>query len=174
MKTVTDGNSVKLHYKGTFPDGEVFDDSRLRGEAMNILVGQGRLLPSFESALIGMAEGEVKSISLTSKEAYGDRTDNAVVTTPKSAFPENFPFEVGLTVQGTGPAGQPIMAKILSFDDLDSLYTYGFRGEALPSIASVSRLRMVSRTHDAQSGTEIIYEGGVLQSKQPIAASPGT
>jgi peptidylprolyl isomerase len=117
MKTVTDGNSVKLHYKGTFPDGEVFDDSRLRGEAMNILVGQGRLLPSFESALIGMAEGEVKSISLTSEEAYGDRTDNAVVTTPKSAFPENFPFEVGLTVQGTGPAGQPIMAKILSFDD---------------------------------------------------------
>ncbi len=65
-------------------------------------------------------------------------------------------------------------SKIKTFDDLESLYSYGFRGEALPSIASISRLRMVSRPHESLSGTEIIYEGGVLQSKQPIAASPGT
>ena len=34
MKTVENGNNVVLHYKGTFPDGEVFDDSRLRGDGM--------------------------------------------------------------------------------------------------------------------------------------------
>lgn len=65
-------------------------------------------------------------------------------------------------------------SKISGFDDLNSLDTYGFRGEALPSVASVSRLRMVSRPREAQLGTEIIYEGGVLQSKQPIAAPFGT
>jgi len=65
-------------------------------------------------------------------------------------------------------------SKIATFDDLNELYTYGFRGEALPSIASVSRMRMVSRPHDADHGTEIIFEGGVLQSKRPVAASPGT
>ncbi len=65
-------------------------------------------------------------------------------------------------------------SKITNFKDLDTLTSFGFRGEALPSIASVSRLRMVSRTRDSDSGTEIIYEGGVLQSKKPIAAPFGT
>ena len=65
-------------------------------------------------------------------------------------------------------------SKIQSFDDLNNLYTYGFRGEALPSVASISRLRMVTRPHDARVGTEIVYEGGVLQSSQPVAAPPGT
>ena len=65
-------------------------------------------------------------------------------------------------------------SKITNFSDLDRLSSYGFRGEALPSIASVSRLRMVSRTPDSDAGTEIIIEGGILQSKKPIAAQVGT
>jgi DNA mismatch repair protein MutL len=65
-------------------------------------------------------------------------------------------------------------SKISEFNDLDRIESYGFRGEALPSIASVSRMRMVSRTRDADSGTEIIFEGGVLQSKKPAAAAVGT
>tara|TARA_B100000029_G_scaffold453994_1_gene480179 strand:- start:1176 stop:1739 length:564 start_codon:yes stop_codon:yes gene_type:complete len=117
MKIVENGASVQLHYKGTFPDGEVFDDSRLRGQMMEVLVGSGRLLPNFESALLGMAEGEVKNISLTADEAYGHPHPEAITTTPKTQFPDNFPFEEGMTVQGDGPDGRPVVAKIVSVDE---------------------------------------------------------
>ena len=65
-------------------------------------------------------------------------------------------------------------SKISAFDDLDRLSTYGFRGEALPSVASVSQLRLLSRAPGEDAGTEIVYEGGVLQSRQPAPAPPGT
>ncbi len=65
-------------------------------------------------------------------------------------------------------------SKISDSRDLDRIVSYGFRGEALPSIASVSRMRMVSRPGEADSAAEIVIEGGVLQSRQPVAAGLGT
>ena len=117
MKTVENGTSVKLHYKGTFPDGEVFDDSRVRGETMNVLVGQGRLIKGFENALLGMTEGQTKSITLTADEAYGQPNPKAIIKAPKTAFPENFDFQEGVSVTGHAANGQPFAAKIVSFDD---------------------------------------------------------
>tara|TARA_R110000824_G_scaffold19976_2_gene76233 strand:+ start:126 stop:566 length:441 start_codon:yes stop_codon:yes gene_type:complete len=116
MKTVENGSSVELHYKGTFPDGEVFDCSRDRGETMNILVGHGSLIKGFESALLGMTEGQTKTINLTADEAYGPIIEEAIVSVPKEAFPENFAFEEGVTVQGSNKNGSPVMAKIVEFD----------------------------------------------------------
>ena len=53
-------------------------------------------------------------------------------------------------------------SKIYSDSDLFAIDTLGFRGEAIPSIASVSRLTLVTREETAESGTEIVLEGGKL------------
>ncbi len=65
-------------------------------------------------------------------------------------------------------------SKIRDFNDLEELMSFGFRGEALPSIGSVSKTRMISRTADSDDGRELIIEGGVLQSVKAVAAPIGT
>jgi DNA mismatch repair protein MutL len=65
-------------------------------------------------------------------------------------------------------------SKIRSFDDLVRVRSLGFRGEALPSIASVSRFSLRTRPHDATSGTEVRIEGGGEPQLRPAGGAAGT
>ena len=65
-------------------------------------------------------------------------------------------------------------SKIATDEDLFRIRTLGFRGEALPSIAAVSRFSLVTREASADSGTEVVIEGGTLVSAAETGAAPGT
>ena len=64
-------------------------------------------------------------------------------------------------------------SKILKAEDLFSLRTMGFRGEALPSIAAVAQVRLTSRTEDRELGTQICIEGSHVVSQEACACPVG-
>lgn len=65
-------------------------------------------------------------------------------------------------------------SKIRSADDLFAIRTLGFRGEALPSIASISRFTLITKPADEESGTQVIITGGEIQEVQEVATRNGT
>ncbi|MDR7532328.1 MAG: DNA mismatch repair endonuclease MutL [Armatimonadota bacterium] len=65
-------------------------------------------------------------------------------------------------------------SKITRLEDLDSVRSYGFRGEALPSIAAVAHVTLTTRVPDAPVAVRAVVVGGSVQSVEPHGAPPGT
>jgi len=115
MKVKT-GHNVQVHYKGTFTDGTVFDESRTRGKTLEFQVGSGQMISGFNDAVVGMDEGETKTVTLTSENAYGAPNPEAFQTVPKEAFGEDFDFVLEGMIRGNGPQG-PFVAKIHEIEE---------------------------------------------------------
>jgi FKBP-type peptidyl-prolyl cis-trans isomerase 2 len=114
--TAQQGSIVKVHYTGSLSDGEVFDSSE-GAEPLEFQIGSGQVIPGFELAITGMAEGESKKFTIPSQEAYGDREDSMMVSFPLSNLPEDFDAEIGAQIDLEDEDGNQIPALIIDIDE---------------------------------------------------------
>jgi peptidylprolyl isomerase len=88
------GDMVKVHYKGSLEDGEVFDTSAGR-EPLEFTVGSGQVIPGFDEAVIGMGIGESKTKHIPSEEAYGPRRNDLQMQVERAKLPDTLDLKVG-------------------------------------------------------------------------------
>lgn len=76
------GKKVAVHYTGTLENGEKFDSSLDRGTPLEFTVGAGQMIPGFDAGVVGMKISDKKTLTLTPKDAYGERDDTRVQVIP--------------------------------------------------------------------------------------------
>jgi len=113
-KQVKETSVVHVHYIGSFPNSdEVFDTSREEiakeqgvfneerdYEPLEVEMGQKKVIPGFENALLGMEEGGRKTVEIPPEEAYGQPSDERVVDVPSDQFSQaQIEPQVGMMIQ---------------------------------------------------------------------------
>lgn len=118
MSKVKDGDTVKVHYTGTLTEeGTVFDSSQDR-EPLEFKLGEGKLIPGFEKAVVGMEEGDETTVEIESGDAYGQRREDLELEVAKSDLPDNIDPEVGMQLQMQQQEdGQAIPVQITAVED---------------------------------------------------------
>lgn len=116
MSKAKKGDNVKVHYKGTLTNGEQFDSSEGR-DPLSFTVGAGQMIKGFDDAIPGMEVGEKKTINIAPKDAYGEKSADAIIEFPKSNIPEDMKLEPGMKLHLQNQAGQPIPVTVSEVKD---------------------------------------------------------
>jgi len=154
----------------------------LSGEVSRAVSGPGRVRALPEALIDQIAAGEVVERPASVAKELVENSLDAGARRVRIEVRGGGRDWIAVTDDGSGmePADARLAlqrhatSKIASADDLQRISSYGFRGEALPAIASVSRLRLRTRTAASALGIELRVDGGRLQGELEAAGPVGT
>lgn len=116
MTQVKSGDTVRIHYTGTLPDGHTFDSSAGR-DPLEFEVGSGQIIPGLDTALPGMEVGESKTVNVPCAEAYGPTNPDMRQEVPRAGIPADIPLEPGTQLQMQTPQGQVLPVTVVEVAD---------------------------------------------------------
>jgi len=102
---------VRLEYDLTVDD-QVVDSSR-ESEPIEFIQGHGNIIPGLERELYGMGIGDSKSVHVSALDGYGESDPDAIVTVPRSDFPDHIPLEPGVQLEMESAEGDMLSAVIV-------------------------------------------------------------
>ena len=145
MRKVQQGDHVIIEYEGRLEDGEIVESSSDNGP-LEFEVGAGVMSPGFENALLGMGEGEEKSIILSPDEAFGHKDEKLLHTVKKSVFGENIQPQpgmvLGMTLEKEGQT-QKIPAQVTAVhgDDVTIDFNHPLAGKTISYRLSLKSIK---------------------------------
>ncbi|HEX2979473.1 MAG TPA: peptidylprolyl isomerase [Anaerolineaceae bacterium] len=114
-QSIQDDVVVKLSYVLTV-DNEVVDSAE-KEEPIEFIQGHGHIIPGLERELYGMNIGDEKSVTVQPEEGYGEFDETAIISVPRSEFPEGVPLEPGIPLQVRTEEGELLDSRIHSVGD---------------------------------------------------------
>ncbi len=135
MRKVQQGDQVIIEYEGRLQDGEIVESSADTGP-VEFTVETGAMHPGFEKALIGMSEGEEKSIVLSPEEAFGPKDETLLHTVSKSVFEGKIQpkpgMVLGMTVEKNGqPQKIPALVTAVEGEDITIDFNHPLAGKTI-------------------------------------------
>jgi peptidylprolyl isomerase len=147
MAQAKNGDKVRVHYTGTLADGSIFDSSEETeagcgddcgddcndndkecedhecgcggnaGGPMEFVIGQGNLIPKFESAVIGLEPGQSIKVTIPADDAYGQRAEEMVAVIERSEIPAEMKPQVGDHLEVVMQDGSPMPVLVTEVTD---------------------------------------------------------
>ena len=116
MTQAKEGDRVKVHFIGSLEDGTIFGRTA-EDDPFEFTLGDEKVLPAFKDAVIGMNEGETKTISIAPEDAYGLRDEELVFTADRSDIPPHITPEVGKRIRvQLGGSGQVTIVTVVEIE----------------------------------------------------------
>lgn len=116
MAQAKEGDKVKVNYTGSLEDGTVFGSSP-EEDPLEFTIGQRNVLPSFENALIGMNEGDTKTVSIPPENAFGHRKEDLIFDVERAKLPAGIDLRLGGVLRVGSDTGKDFDVTITNIDD---------------------------------------------------------
>lgn len=116
MAQAKTGDTVKVHYTGKLDDDTIFDTSVER-DPLQFTIGEGRLIPDFEKAVVGMNPGESKTIQIPADKAYGPHHEEMVMVVGRNEFPKDLEPKIDQRLQVQNSSGQVFAVTVTAISE---------------------------------------------------------
>ena len=133
MAHVKQGDRVKINFTGRLEDGTIFDttveeadcssdgcasdDCGCETGPMELTIGSESFFPQIETALVGMAPGEKKTIVIPAEDAFGDYDEENIIILGRDQFADDLVPEVDMDLELNGEDGESIVGTVVEITD---------------------------------------------------------
>ncbi len=116
MNKAQEGDKVTLTFLGILEDGSIFDSSD-EDTPFSFIVGENEVLPGMEIAVLGMAAGEQKTVTIPPEQGYGVHRENLIDVVQIDALPEGLQLKIGDRLEVSAEDGSRFEMKIIDRDE---------------------------------------------------------